>query len=96
MPRRGGKGWRVGSRHLSTMDIPAINDGRVSESPQTAGIIAPGVGQTVAAIFWSWRKVRAPQDRVPGNAWEARAYGKCHRKHTAKALQGAGKGEKVR
>jgi len=29
------------------------------------------------------RKVRAPQGRVPGNAWEARAYGKCHRKYTA-------------
>jgi len=32
---------------------------------------------------FSWRKVRAPQGRVPGNAWEARAYGKCHRKYTA-------------
>jgi hypothetical protein len=31
--------------------------------------------------------------RVPGNAWEARAYGKCHRKYTAGF---AGKGEKVR
>jgi len=34
---------------------------------------------------FSWRKVRAPQGRVPGNAWEARAYGKCHRKYTAGA-----------
>jgi len=25
------------------------------------------------------RKVRAPSGEVPGNAWEARAYGKCHR-----------------
>jgi len=30
-----------------------------------------------------WRKVRAPLGRVPGNAWEAWAYGKCHRKYTA-------------
>src|SRR5512134_2414416 len=44
---------------------------------------------------FSWRKVRAPQGRVPGNAWEARAYGKCHRKYTADAT-GAGKGEMVR
>lgn len=30
-----------------------------------------------------WRKVRAPKGRVPGNAWGARAYGKCSRKYTA-------------
>ena len=42
------------------------------------------------------RKVRAPQGKVPGNAWEARAYGKCHRKQTAQAPKGAGKGETVR
>ncbi len=30
-----------------------------------------------------WRKVRAPQDRAPGNTWAAQADGKCHRKHTA-------------
>src|SRR3954454_25099449 len=29
------------------------------------------------------RKVRAPQGKVPGNAWAARADGKCHRKYTA-------------
>ncbi len=29
------------------------------------------------------RKVRAPAGRVPGNAWGARAHGKCHRKYTA-------------
>ncbi len=40
------------------------------------------------------RKVRAPQGRVPGNAWGARAYGKCNRKDTAFASEG--KGEKVR
>ena len=40
---------------------------------------------------------RAPQGRVPGNAWGARAYGKCHRKYTAKAfVRVAGKGEMVR
>jgi hypothetical protein len=25
------------------------------------------------------RKVRAPVDKVPGNAWGARAHGKCNR-----------------
>src|SRR5678816_4602793 len=30
-----------------------------------------------------WRKVRAPADKVPGNAWAARADGKCNRKQTA-------------
>lgn len=29
------------------------------------------------------RKVRATQGRVPGNAWEARAYDKCNREQTA-------------
>ncbi len=39
------------------------------------------VGQAVAAhgMFRAWRKVRAPQDRVPGNAWGARVHGKCNR-----------------
>jgi hypothetical protein len=31
---------------------------------------------------------------VPGNAWEARAYGKCNRKQTADGpARGSGKGE---
>ena len=47
--------------------------------------------------FPGWRKVRAPQDRTPGNAWEAQAYGQCHRKYTAPlALCQRGKGEMVR
>ena len=29
------------------------------------------------------RKVRAPADQVPGNAWGARAHGKCNREQTA-------------
>src|SRR5262245_21009878 len=31
------------------------------------------------------RKVRAPVDKVPGNAWGARAHGKCNREQTAEA-----------
>ena len=44
------------------------------------------------------RKVRAPQGRVPGNAWGARAYGKCNRKYTASRSfrREGGKGEMVR
>ena len=34
------------------------------------------------------RKVRAPKGRVPGNAWGARAHGKCHRKQTASNPRG--------
>ena len=74
----------------------AKSDHRTFRSTLVARIIAAGVGQTVATTLGSWRKVRAPQDTVPGNAWGARAYGKCHRKHTANVPQGAGKGEKVR
>ena len=50
-----------------------------------------GVGQTVAGKGvrfpgpFSWRKVRAPQGRVPGNSWGTRVHGKCHRKYTARA-----------
>ena len=39
------------------------------------------------------RKVRAPQDRAPGNAWGVRTHGKCSRKQTAAAFcrrQGVG------
>src|SRR5690606_8423275 len=43
------------------------------------------------------RKVRAPQGRVPGNAWAARADGKCNREQTADGpSRGSGKGETVR
>ena len=39
--------------------------------------------RVAAAAFGPWRKVRAPQGRMPGNARSARAEGKCHRKQTA-------------
>jgi hypothetical protein len=44
-------------------------------------MLAPRVGQAVAAHGFkrAWRKVRAPQDRVPGNAWGVRTHGKCSR-----------------
>jgi hypothetical protein len=44
------------------------------------------VGHVVAAFELSGsagRKVRAPQDRVVGNADRSRDQGKCNRKHTA-------------
>ncbi len=44
-------------------------------------MIGVEAGRAVAAF--GRRKVRAPRDGMPGNAWEARAYGKCHRKNTA-------------
>src|SRR3546814_4352601 len=56
-----------------------------------------GVGQAVASSERVPRKVRAPQGTVPGNAWAARADGKCNRKQTAERSFGArGKGEMVR
>jgi len=43
------------------------------------------------------RKVRAPQGKVPGNTWEAQAYGKCNREQTAQGSRcESGKGERVR
>src|SRR5690606_41458254 len=63
-----------------------------------------GVGQTVASSLACEampRKVRAPQGTVPGNAWAARADGKCNREQTADGpaparVKGSGKGETVR
>jgi len=46
--------------------------------------LAAGAGRAVAVFHREiWRKVRASTDRVPGNAWGARAHGKCNRKQTA-------------
>ena len=60
-------------------------------------ILPVRVGRAVAAeALLRWRKVRAPADRVPGNAWGARAYGKCNREQTAEVPDGTGKGETVR
>ena len=60
-------------------------------------MVRAGVGQTVAVCASTWRKVRAPQGKVPGNAWGARAHGKCNRKIPPKCrASGAGKGEMVR
>src|SRR5690606_14707962 len=38
------------------------------------------------------RKVRAPQGTVPGNAWAARADGKCNREQTAERSSDAWQG----
>src|SRR5512139_3869598 len=45
--------------------------------------IRSGVGRTVASHASASRKVRAPQGRVPGNSWAARADGQCNREQTA-------------
>ncbi len=60
-----------------------------------------GAGQTVASCASMPRKVRAPQGTVPGNAWAARADGKCNRKippavRSIARWTDAGKGEMVR
>ena len=62
--------------------------------PKMVGAREP-VGQSLR-VSCAWRKVRAPQGRVPGNAWGARAHGKCHRKYTARRREAPGKGEMVR
>jgi len=59
------------------------------------------LAKTIAACVSRGRKVRAPQGRVPGNAWGARAYDQCNREQTADGpaffeKQGSGKGERVR
>jgi len=46
---------------------------------------------------YAWRKVRAPQDKVVGNAHRPKGQGKCNRKQTAaRAVGPRGKGETVR
>ena len=68
-------------------------------SPHYAAV---GAGRAIAVPIplkgSGGRKVRAPQGRVPGSAWGARAHGKCHRKYTAPVFETetGGKGEMVR
>ncbi|EMP57501.1 hypothetical protein MSNKSG1_00091 [Marinobacter santoriniensis NKSG1] len=45
-------------------------------------IVTPELARQSPPVFRG-RKVRAPQGKVPGNAWAARADGKCNRKYTA-------------
>ena len=52
----------------------------VTGDGQSRATVSRRVGQAIARVLAHGRKVRAPAGRVPGNAWEARAYGKCHRK----------------
>jgi len=71
------------------------------ECPPPEAVLLPDeVGRVIAASLpkGRWRKVRAPAEDVPGNAWGARAHGKCNREQTAQAPPqgGAGKGETVR
>ena len=54
--------------------------------PLAAGVCAPAGGG----------KSGLHGGTVPGNARRGRPQGKCHRKHTAGAREGAGKGEMVR
>src|SRR5688572_11315664 len=52
-------------------------------------ILFSGVGQAIAVFARKRRKVRAPHGTAPGNAWGARAHGKCNRKYTAQARASA-------
>ena len=62
-----------------TLHKPTSNPAQLFRSVYHIG----GVGQAIAATLALWRKVRALQGKVPGNAWGARAYGKCSREQTA-------------
>ena len=65
--------------------------------PRSPPPSAPGVGQTIAALECV-EESPGSMGKVPGNAWGARAHGKCNRKQTA-CLTFAGevgKGEMVR
>ena len=66
----------------------AMRDCASDELPPPARetIRGGGVGRTVASSLAMPRKVRAPQGTVPGNAWAARADGKCNRKIPPMAL----------
>ena len=85
-------------RHRRIGSKPAGITLRPTPKPPT---LRAGVGWTAAAMLllagvWG-RKVRAPQGRVPGNAWAARADGKCNREQTAeRPARVRGKGETVR
>gem|GEM_PF-4401754 len=70
---------------------------------RTSGLgvsVSVGVGQTVAGSGENrgWRKVRAPQGRMVGNADRSRDQGQCHRKQTAGLVRlfGVGLGVRVK
>ena len=54
----------------------------LGESVKQPRVVFPRWGETSLARGGS-RKVRAPQDRAPGNPWEAQACGRCSREQTA-------------
>lgn len=85
------------AHHAGTQSQPPSIHGS-SQMPLTCLDSAQELArQPLFRDFPGWRKVRAPQDRTPGNAWEAQAYGQCHRKYTAPlASCQRGKGEMVR
>ena len=62
--------------HLDPLFLPRWRQTTLARETIRAG----GVGRTVASSLAMPRKVRAPQGTVPGNAWAARADGKCNRK----------------
>jgi dimethylglycine dehydrogenase len=85
-------GKNVGFSVVSNIRLASTKD-RMDEYHQYAGV-ARTIGVDVKFLtpqqvkeIWPLcpqRKVRTSKGRTPGNAWEARAYGKCHRKYTAK------------
>ncbi len=65
---------------LGSRDFTPLHPARASVNPVYS---APESARQSLLSLRKWRKVRAPQGKAPGNAWEARAYGKCRRKYTA-------------
>ena len=64
----------MGLRDLRTAPLPSLGaDSRRlgSHSVGYLRMVHAGVGQAVAVCASTWRKVRASQGTVPGNAWEA-------------------------
>jgi len=79
-----GEGRRIGQWVCGGFLPPLARQPAVAPRRPEAATIGPGgVGQAAATCASTPRKVRAPQGTVPGNAWAARADGKCNREQTA-------------
>ena len=59
-----------------------LKNAALSSGPRSP-IVRGGVGQAVAARDERVEESPGSQGTVPGNAWGARAHGKCNRKYTA-------------
>lgn len=72
-----------GARRPGAGSGPRLKAGAAGGTAAVGSATVRGRSRPDSRRAQAGRKVRAPQGKVPGNAWAARADGKCHREQTA-------------